>query len=385
MKKISILGSTGSIGRQTLEVCRWFPDQLQVVALAAAANLEQLAAQAREFKPQVVALADQSKYRQLSSELSGLKTEIVVGAEAAQIAAELTAADTVVAAIAGTAGLASALAALNAGKELALANKEVLVTAGPLVKALCQQKGLQIKPVDSEHSAISQCLQGEPVPTGLILTASGGPFRELSAAELATVTAEQALRHPTWQMGTKVTVDSASLANKGLEVIEAHYLFGLEYDKIEVVIHPQSIVHSAVRFADGSLKAQLAAADMRLAIQYALLGPDRLANPTPPLDLVAVGKLEFSAPDLNRFPALGLAYQAGRLGGSYPTVFNAANELLGQAFLAGQIAFPAIGAGLAHALEQHQPQQIKTLEDVLAADFETRHLMGEYLVKNIKV
>jgi 1-deoxy-D-xylulose-5-phosphate reductoisomerase len=284
-----------------------------------------------------------------------------------------------VAAIAGIDGLKPAFAALTAAKQLALANKEVLVAAGALAMAAARRHNTVILPLDSEHSALYQCLLGEPPPAKLILTASGGPFRHKSARELQSVTAAQALCHPTWSMGPKVTVDSASLANKGLEVIEAHWLFGLGYDDIEVLIHPQSIVHSLARFADGSFKAQLGPADMRLPIQYALLGPARVANPLPPLDLAALGRLEFSQPDTERFPALALAYAAGRTGLSAPAAYNAANEVLGAAFLAGRIPFSAIGAGLAAALTAHNPRPLTSIADVLEVDACTRAYVNEQI------
>ncbi|MCL2496344.1 MAG: 1-deoxy-D-xylulose-5-phosphate reductoisomerase [Clostridiales bacterium] len=372
MKHISILGSTGSIGRQTLEVCRWFPDELRVTALAAGADWQLLAAQAREFQPQVVALADESKYARLKEALSGVAVEIAMGKPGIIAAAQAPSAHTVVAAISGIAGLKPAFAALKAGKQLALANKEMLAAAGALTTAVARQKGLPLLPVDSEHSAIYQCLIGEPPPSKLILTASGGPFRLKSLAELHTVTAEQALRHPNWQMGNKVTIDSASLANKGLEVIEAHWLFGMDYDDIEVLVHPESIVHSLVRFADGAIKAQLGPADMRLPIQYALLGPARAANNAPPLDLARLKALTFHQADAERFPALPLAYAAGRAGDSYSAAYNAANEALGAAFLAGRIRFTAIGAGLQAALDAHKPQAVNDVEDVLDIDARTR-------------
>ena len=372
MKNISILGSSGSIGRQTLTVCRWFPGELQVSALAAGRNWRLLADQAREFRPRLVALADESVYRELKAELAGLPVEIAVGEEGLLAVAALAEASMTVAAIAGIAGLKPAFAALKAGKQLALANKEVLVAAGALAMAAARQNNTVILPVDSEHSAIYQCLLGEPPPAKLILTASGGPFRYKSAHELTSVTAAEALCHPTWNMGPKVTIDSASLANKGLEVIEAHWLFGLSYDDIEVLIHPQSIVHSLVRFPDGSVKAQLGPADMRLPIQYALLSPKRSPNPTPVLDLAAVGSLDFAKPDKERFPALALAYAAGRANLSFPAAYNAANEVLGAAFLAGRIPFTAIGAGLHAALETHDPRPLNDIADVLSADEETR-------------
>lgn len=381
MKSISILGSTGSIGVQTLDVCRWFPEKLQVNALAAGSDWRLLAAQAKEFRPQMVALADEGAYPELKAELSGIPLEIAVGEVGLIAAAVWPQAHLTLAAISGIAGLRPAFAALSAGKQLALANKEVLVAAGDLATAAARQNNAFIVPVDSEHSAIYQCLLGDEPPAGLILTASGGPFCRKSAKELKTVTAAEALCHPTWNMGPKVTIDSASLANKGLEVIEAHWLFGLDYDDIDVLIHPQSVVHSLVRFGDGSIKAQLGPADMRLPIQYALLSPARPPNPVPPLDLAAMASLEFSRPDTSRFPALALAYAAGRAGASAPAAYNAANEVLGAAFLAGRIPFTAIGAGLAAALEAHELRTLNNITDVLAADEETRAFTEQYIAR----
>jgi len=380
MKRISILGSTGSIGVQTLEVCRWFPNELRVSALAAGQNWRLLAAQAREFKPLLVALAAKSAYRELKKELGGLKVEIALGEEGLIAAATWPETTITVAAIAGVAGLQPAFAALTAGKQLALANKEMLVAAGALATEAARQNNTAILPVDSEHSAIYQCLTGEPPPSGLILTASGGPFRQKSAKELHAVTAAEALCHPTWNMGSKVTIDSASLANKGLEVIEAHFLFGLDYNNIEVLVHPESIVHSLARFADGSVKAQLAVTDMRLPIQYALLGPARPLNPAPLLDLAAIGSLNFIRPDTLRFPALALAYAAGRTGQSAPAVYNAANEVLGAAFMSGRIPFTAIGAGLEAALAAHNPRPLNSIAEVLAVDKETRVFARNFVV-----
>ena len=379
MKRISILGSTGSIGRQTLDVCRWFANDLQVYCLAAGCNWRLLAAQAWEYKPQMIALADDSAYRDLKAELSGLSLEILAGEEGLIAAATEPQADIIVAAMAGMPGLKPAFAALKAGKQLALANKEVLVAAGALATNMVKKNDKPILPVDSEHSALYQCLLGEEQPAKLIITASGGPFRNKSKYELNTVTAAEALCHPTWNMGSKVTIDSASLANKGLEVIEAHWLFGLDYDDIEVLIHPESIVHSLARFADGSVKAQLGPADMRLPIQYALLGPARTANPLPPLDLAAIGSLNFAKPDNERFPALALAYAAGRAKESYAAVYNTANEVLGTAFLAGHISFTAISAGIEAALTAHRSQSLTCLEDVLAVDAQTRKFTERFI------
>ncbi|MCL1816566.1 MAG: 1-deoxy-D-xylulose-5-phosphate reductoisomerase [Clostridiales bacterium] len=384
MKTVGVLGSTGSIGLQTLEVCRWFPGELRVGALAAGSNVRLLAAQAREFKPQLVALADQSAYRELQAELSGLPVQIAMGEEGLNAVAAYAGSSMTVAAIAGIAGLKPTFAALEAGKQVALANKEVLVAAGALAMAAARRHNVTIFPVDSEHSAIYQCLAGEEsFPAKLILTASGGSFRLKCMAELENVTAAEALCHPTWNMGRKVTVDSASLANKGLEVIEAHWLFGVGYDNIEVLIHPQSMVHSLVRFTDGSIKAQLGPADMRLPIQYAMLGSARLGNPAPVLDLADIGTLSFAKPDYARFPALKLAYTAGRSGSSYTTAYNAANEVLGAAFLAGRISFTAIGAGLEAALAAHTPCVLNNITDVLSVDAETKVFAEKYVEYNV--
>jgi 1-deoxy-D-xylulose-5-phosphate reductoisomerase len=366
--RLAILGSTGSIGRQTLEVAALFPDLLKVVGLAAGSRTDILQEQIRLYHPSVVAVAQ-----------PGLRPEVdhphvLVGAEGLIELCTRPDIDMVVVATSGSAGLRPTLAALEAGKELALANKEVLVMAGGLVMSAAARRGIQIRPMDSEHSAIWQCLQGEDwqhpgqrTVRKLILTASGGPFRELTADQLREVTAEEALRHPIWRMGSKVTIDSATLMNKGLEVIEAMWLFDLRPEDIEVVIHPQGIVHSLVEFVDGSIKAQLGAPDMRLPIQYALLFPHRRPNPFPKVDMKALGSLAFYPPDTRRFPCLQLAYEAARLGRTYPAVLSSADEVAVTLFLEGRIGFTDIPALLEHVLTRHVPIEADTLESILAS------------------
>lgn len=356
VKRIAILGSTGSIGRQTLDVIRAFPQRFQVVALAAGKNRELLQAQIAEFHPSLVAcdgLLPKGSY-----------TLVSLGEIASHHQVDL-----VVVATAGKAGLGPTLTALRAGKEVALANKEVLVMAGETVMTEARKAGVEIRPVDSEHSALWQCLQGEDrkAISRLILTASGGPFRHLSLDEMCRVTAEEALRHPTWLMGRKVTIDAATLMNKGMEAIEAHWLFGVPYSQIEIVIHPQSIVHSLAEFVDGSLKAQLGQPDMRLPIQYALTYPQRWANPKLP-QLSSLADLHFSPPDLKRFPCLRLALEAGKAGGTLPSVLCAADEVAVDLFLAERIGFMDIPRLLEGVLGAHSSIVQPTLEDILAAD-----------------
>lgn len=367
MKTIAVLGSTGSIGTQALDVARW--RGYRVVGLAAGTNADLLVKQAQEFRPAVVSCSADVAAAVRPHLPPG--TRLVAGEGAADEVATLES-DVVVAAIPGMAGLRPTAAALAEGRHVALANKEALVVAGPLVMALAEQYGATITPVDSEHSGLYQCLRGEPreaVDT-LVLTASGGPFLA-GPADLATVTREQALRHPNWSMGPKVTVDSATLFNKGLEVLEAHFLFGMPLDKIEVVIHPQSLVHALVRFTDGSLKAQLGPHDMRLPIQYALEGPAR--PPTPLAALPLVGVWHFLVPDVVRFPSLALAYQAGEMGGVAPAYLNAADEVAVAAFLAGRLSFVGIPEVLASVLAA-APDVALTWEAIAQADSEARAL-----------
>lgn len=340
MKNLAILGSTGSIGTQTLDVVRAHPEMFRVAALAAHRSDERIEAQIREFSPAVAVLTDEEAAARLRARYYGA-TEILSGAEGLLAAAALSAVDTVVTSLMGFAGLSPTLAAIDAGKDIALANKETLVVAGELVMDAAKARGVAILPVDSEHCALFQCLQGEKrdAVERLILTASGGPFRGKKMADLAAVSLADCLNHPTWAMGKKITVDSATLVNKGLEVIEAHWLYDMPYDKIDVVVHPQSIVHSMVEFRDGAVMAQLGMPDMRLPIQYALTYPTRIASDFPRLDFSRLGALTFTAPDTETFRGLTIAVEAGRAGGTAPCVMNAANEVAVEAFLGGFIGF----------------------------------------------
>jgi 1-deoxy-D-xylulose-5-phosphate reductoisomerase len=357
--RLAVLGSTGSIGAQTLDIVRRFPDRLSITALAAGCNLPLLAKQVGEFQPLFIHRQDKA-----GSFPPGDYQEIGLEEMAA-----LPEADIIVIALPGMAGLRPVIAAAKAGKIIALANKESLVSAGEIVMAEAHKSGAQIHPVDSEHSAIWQCLAGEiSPPEKLILTASGGPFRSYSRVELAQVTASEALRHPSWQMGRKVTIDSATLMNKGLEVIEAHYLFRMPYQQIEVVIHPQSLVHSMVAFADGTIKAQLGPADMRLPIQYALSYPARWDNEaTPRLDFKQVSCLDFASPDETRFPCLRLAIEAGKKGGTYAAALCAADEIVVELFLESRIRFNDIPILVEDVLAKHQPISQPEIVDICRA------------------
>ena len=360
VKQLAILGSTGSIGQQTLEVVRALPHHFQVIGLAAGNNTNLLTRQILEFKPDFIYCQDETVHT------AGAKYELLSLEEIASHPQV----DTVVIATAGKAGLSPTLAAVKAGKNIALANKEALVMAGEIITREAKLNDARILPIDSEHSAIWQCLRGESQPAAqIILTASGGPFRRYSPAELSGVTARQALKHPSWQMGKKVTIDSATLMNKGLEVIEAHWLFDMPLDKIMVLIHPQSIIHSMVEFIDGSTKAQLSQPDMRLPIQYALSYPERLDNrQLPRLDWSDIKDLSFEQPDLDTFPCLRLAIEAGNKGGTYPAVLCAADEVAVELFLSQRIKFTDIALLVAQTLEQHQAIAHPTLEEILAAD-----------------
>lgn len=369
MKKLAILGSTGSIGTQTLDVVRQHPDEFAVTALAAGRNVDLLAKQACEFMPKLVSV----QTRELAEQLRGRiphSIRILWGDEGALEVATHADASFLVAAMVGSAGLAPTLAAIEAGKTIGLANKETLVTAGHLVTELVQKHGVSLLPIDSEHSAIFQCLQGENRERvhRLILTASGGSFRDKTRDELADVTVEAALSHPNWSMGAKITIDSATMMNKGLEIIEAHWLFGMPYDKIETVLHKESIIHSMVEFTDRAVMAQLGTPDMRIPIQYALTYPDRLPLESEPLDLIKMGTLHFAAPDFERYPCLGFAYEAGRKGGTMPTVLNAANEVAVSRFLAGEIPFLAIEDIIASVMAKHQALAAPSLDEIVAAD-----------------
>lgn len=401
-----MLGSTGSIGTQTLQIAEEFPEQFRVVSLTAGRNLELLVTQIQRHQPEVVALADPDLLLELEQRLNdvginGAKApQLVGGPDGLNTAAAWDSADLVVTGIVGCAGLLPTLAAIRAGKDLALANKETLIAAGPVVLPELKKSGSRLLPADSEHSAIFQCLQGTPwaenarlstgIPTPglrrIQLTASGGAFRDWSAADLAKATVSDATSHPNWSMGRKITVDSASLMNKGLEVIEAHYLFGLDYDHIEIVIHPQSIIHSMIELADSSVLAQLGWPDMKLPILYCLSWPSRLETPWRRLDLTEVGQLSFRAPDPEKYPCMKLAYDAGRAGGTMPAVMNAANEEAVAQFLEERIHFLDIPVVIEAACEQHkadlmsQPQ----LEDVLTVDQWARQSVREQVKRGAR-
>jgi 1-deoxy-D-xylulose-5-phosphate reductoisomerase len=374
-RRVVLLGSTGSIGASTLKVARELPDHIEIVALAANGSIGKLAAQARETGVRHVAIHDAGKEAELRALLPE-NVAIHTGAQGLVDLATLAEADIVLVAIVGTAGLHPALAAIEAGKDLAIASKEILVMAGEVITAAANRKGVTLLPVDSEHNAIFQCLDGHRGGEGevsrLILTASGGPFRKLPAAELKNVTPAEALKHPTWDMGPKITIDSATLFNKGLEMIEARWLFGIGMERIDVVIHPQSIIHSMVEFTDGSVLAQLSRTDMCFPIQYALTWPERVKGGLQPLDFPALAKLEFEAPRDADFPALALARRAGLTGGTLPAVYNAANEVAVAAFRAGEISFPGIWRCVAAVMDAHEVKPSSTLEAVVAADHRAR-------------
>ena len=370
-RKVVLLGATGSIGCSTLEVARQLPERIELVGLSANGNVERLAEQARETGVRHVAIADASKESELRSLLPP-DVRVHVGAGGLVELATMAEADIVLVAIVGTGGLHPALAAIEAGKDLAVASKEILVMAGEVVTAAAERHGVRILPVESEHNAIFQCLDGQrggaDEVARLILTASGGPFRQTPAEELERVTVEQALKHPTWDMGRKITIDSATLFNKGLEMIEARWLFGIGMERIDVVVHPQSIIHSMVEFVDGSVLAQLSRTDMCFPIQYALTWPERLRGGLEPLDFAELAKLDFEAPRRADFPALGLARRAGLAGGTLPAVFNAANEVAVDAFVEGRIPFPGIWRVVGRVMEAHEVVSAGSLDSVIAAD-----------------
>ena len=381
MKRIAILGSTGSIGTQTLDVVREHADEYEAYALTAGHNAELLIAQAREFHPEVVVIADESRYETVREALADLPIKVWAGAEAIGDAASLPDVDVVVTAMVGFAGLRPTVAAIEAGKTIALANKETLVVAGELITELAVKHRAPILPVDSEHSAIFQCLVGEDgnAIDKILLTASGGPFRTTPIEELANVTAARALKHPNWEMGAKITIDSATMMNKGFEMIEAKWLFGVEPERIEVLVHPESIVHSAVQLADGGVKAQLGVPDMRLPIQYALSFPRRLSLSGERLDLAALGRLTFERPDFDKFDCLRIAYEAIAAGGNLPCVVNAANEVANAAFRRGAVGFLDIPRLIRRALADATRCQRASLSDYLASDAEVRRLVADYL------
>ena len=386
MKKIAILGSTGSIGVNALDVVSKNPEQLEVVALAAGRNLEVLKDQIERFRPKIVSVLDKEHAGRLKAMFGKASLpDILWGEEGARSVASAPGADMVLSAIVGAAGLVPTLEAIEAGKDIALANKETLVTAGPLVVERARSRGVRIIPVDSEHSAVFQCIEGnsEKSVGRIILTASGGPFLRASLTELETVRISDALNHPNWKMGRKITIDSATMMNKGLEVIEARWLFGVDYERIDVVIHPQSIVHSLVEFIDGSVLAQLGLPDMRGPISYALFHPERMPGGFPPFDLSKVGRLEFQPPDLERFPCLRLGYEAGRAAGTMPAVMNAANEVAVNAFLEEKIPFQSIARVIEEVMSRHAPADVSSLEAVLEADAQARRQAEEILKKGI--
>lgn len=356
MKSLIILGSTGSIGQQTIEVVERYPDLFRVVGLSTRGNTVLLKEQAKKIKPLSVAVADINAALKLSVEIGAIGAQLLGGPEGIINLCRLAEADTVVNALVGSVGLKPTLATLEEGKNLLLSNKESLVVGGEIVTKLAKEKKVMITPIDSEHSAIFQCLRGEKKSQvkKIIITGSGGPFRGRKKKDLKNVTVEEALAHPRWKMGTKITIDSATLMNKGLEVIEAHFLFDVDYDSIKVVIHPQSIVHSLVEFVDGSVLAQLGPTDMRLPIQYALTYPERVPSPVTAIDLVELGELDFEEPDLETFPCLKLSYEAGKAGKTYPAVLNVANEEAVEAFLAERIGFLDISEIVYKALERHK-------------------------------
>jgi 1-deoxy-D-xylulose-5-phosphate reductoisomerase len=383
MARVAVLGSTGSIGTQTLDIVRRAPERYEVVALGGARSVEALAVQAKEFRPQVVAIADPALAPALRDAVPP-GVQVISGPDALAEAALLG--DVVVNGVVGFAGLPVTLATLAAGKRLGLANKESLIAAGPVVQRARATPGAELLPVDSEHCALHQCLRANDVPARvhkLVLTASGGPFRGRTAAELAAVTIEDALAHPTWSMGPKITVDSSTLMNKGLEVIEAHELFGTDYDDIEVVVHPQSIVHSMVTYSDGATIAQLSLPDMRLCIGYALAYPDRLDVPYGAIDWRRLQRLDFELPDLDTFRCLALAFEAGRRGELAPAWLNAANEVAVAAFLDGRIGWSSIAEVIADVLAHEDGQAADDIESVLDADARARALAAEMIERTV--
>lgn len=377
MKQLAVLGSTGSIGTQTLDVASRDPEAYEVVGLAAGSNVELLLEQADKFRPRIVSVATRELADSIRPRLPE-GTRVAFGEEGLIEVAAGSGADYVVCALVGSLGLKSTLAAIEAGAAIGLANKETLVTAGHIVMKKAADKGVPILPVDSEHSAIFQCLNGEDrrAVKRLIVTASGGSFRDRSREELTNVTVADALKHPNWSMGAKITIDSATMVNKGLEVIEAHWLFDLPYDRIDVVLHPESIVHSMVEFADTSVIAQLGNPDMRVPIQYALTYPERRPSPASPLDLLKAGTLHFRPMDMDRYPCLRLAYEAGRTGGTAPAVFNAANEMAVARFLNGGIPFLAIESIIEETLAKHAAIPNPELAAILDADAWARRIAG---------
>jgi 1-deoxy-D-xylulose-5-phosphate reductoisomerase len=381
-KKIAILGSTGSIGTQTLDIVRDNPE-LSVVALAAGSNVELLEKQIREFHPRLAALWSEEACKELRQRVADLSVTVVCGMEGLLEIARMEESQILVTAIVGMIGIRPTIAAIEAGKDIALANKETLVTAGHIIMPLAREKGVSILPVDSEHSAIFQSLNGENPKQidKILLTASGGPFRGKTKQELAGMQVEDALKHPNWSMGRKITIDSSTLVNKGLEVMEAKWLFGVELEQIQVVVHPQSIIHSMVQFVDGAIIAQLGTPDMRLPIQYALFYPDRKPMKGKRVDFYALGQITFEEPDVETFPGLSLAYRAARTGGSMPTVYNAANELAVSLFLERKITWPQITELIGMAMDNHKRIENPNVEQILQAQAQTEDFLHKTVNK----
>ena len=385
-KRLAILGSTGSIGTQTLEIVSRYPDLFTVSVLTAGTNADLLMEQARRYRPSKIVIGSEAHYKKLKDGLAGLGIEVLAGQEASEVVAASESVDTVVAAMVGFAGLRPTAAAVAAGKEVALANKETLVVAGEMITRTAARTGCRLLPVDSEHSAIMQCINGEPHNSieKIILTASGGPFRSTTAERLDMVTPDEALRHPNWSMGNKITIDSATLMNKGLEVIEAHWLFGIPAEKIDVLIHPQSIIHSLVQFTDGSLKAQMGVPDMMLPIIYALTYPDRVVTDLPRVSLAEIGSLTFEEPDHKRFRSLTLARAALNTGGNMPCALNAANEVAVAAFLKNQLGFTGIAGTVEYVLEKTIYDNEASMGVYEETDRRSRGLATEFISKTKK-
>ncbi len=380
MKSISILGSTGSIGTQTLEIVRKFPDEFKIVGLTANKNSDLLLRQIKEFKPKAAAIMDKSKTGDL---LNFSSCQIYSGTEGINRIAALSEADTVVNALVGSAGIEPTYCAIKGKKNIALANKETLVAAGPVIMEEAKKNNVSLMPIDSEHSAIFQCLNGEKIHEvkRLIVTCSGGPFKNYNKEQLENAALNDALKHPTWSMGSKITIDSATLMNKGLEVIEAHFLYGIGYEKINVLIHPQSIVHSLVEFADNSVIAQLGLPDMKIPIQYALSYPRRLQNTQAPLDLAKIKTLDFKEPDFEKFPCLKYAYEAGAIGGTMPAAMNAANEAAVQAFIENKIRFLDIRRLIRKTMDGHDTVKNPSLSEIIDADKLAREKMKIFILE----
>jgi 1-deoxy-D-xylulose-5-phosphate reductoisomerase len=382
-RRVILLGATGSIGTSAIKVAEAIPERMEIVGMSAHRNAELLAQAANRTRPRVLCLVDETQLPVLRGKLD-YSPEILVGTDGLETLARSGGVDLVLVAIIGTMGLKPALAAIETGKDLAVASKEILVMAGEIVMARAVERGVKVLPVDSEHNAIFQCLEGKPKQEvkALILTASGGPFRKWSSDRLSSVTVADALNHPTWKMGRKITIDSATLFNKGLEMIEARWLFDVPIDRVEVLVHPQSIVHSMVEFVDGSVLAQLSHSDMCFPIQYAVTWPERVPNVLRPLRLAELGRLEFEEPRYDTFPALSLARQAGQAGGTLPAVLNAANEIAVEAFLEGRIPFPRIWSLVEQAMNRSENFARPGLDDILQADGQARDSVREALARD---